>query len=109
LIFKENLLKTKRRKKENGNMKKAVISVVGKDKVGIIFNVCKYLTENQINILDIAQTIVQDWFNMIMVVNMQESQKDFSEIASELKQVGEEIGVTVTLQKEEIFDMMHRL
>lgn len=90
-------------------MKKAVISVVGKDKVGIIFNVCKYLTENQINILDIAQTIVQDWFNMIMVVNMQESQKDFSEIASELKQVGEEIGVTVTLQKEEIFDMMHRL
>jgi ACT domain-containing protein len=109
LIFKENLLKTKRRKKETGNMKKAVISVVGKDKVGIIFNVCKYLTENQINILDIAQTIVQDWFNMIMVVNMQESQKDFSEIASELKQVGEEIGVTVTLQKEEIFDMMHRL
>jgi ACT domain-containing protein len=109
LIFKENLLKTKRRKKENGNMKKAVISVVGKDKVGIIFNVCKYLTENQINILDIAQTIVQDWFNMIMVVNMQESQKDFSEIASELKQVGEEIGVMITLQKEEIFDMMHRL
>jgi ACT domain-containing protein len=90
-------------------MKKTVISVVGKDKVGIIFNVCKYLTENQINILDIAQTIVQDWFNMIMVVNIQECQKDFSEIASELKQVGEEIGVTITLQKEEIFDMMHRL
>jgi ACT domain-containing protein len=90
-------------------MKKTVISVVGKDKVGIIFNVCKYLTENQINILDIAQTIVQDWFNMIMVVNIQESQKDFSEIAAELKQVGEEIGVMITLQREEIFDMMHRL
>ena len=65
-----------------------VISVVGKDKVGIIFNVCKYLAGNQINILDIAQTIVSDWFNMIMIVNIQDSHKDFATIASELKQIG---------------------
>ena len=90
-------------------MKKTVISVVGKDKVGIIFHVCQYLAGNQINILDIAQTIVQDWFNMIMIVNIQESDKDFAAIASELKKIGDEIGVTITLQQEDIFDMMHRL
>ena len=88
-------------------MKKTVISVVGK--VGIIYNVCKYLAGNQINILDIAQTIVSDWFNMIMIVNIQESGKDFATIADELRQIGEEIGVNITLQQEEIFDMMHRL
>lgn len=90
-------------------MKKTVISVVGKDKVGIIYKVCEYLAGNQINILDIAQTIVQDFFNMIMIVNIENSSKDFATIASELKQIGDEIGVTVTLQQEEIFDMMHRL
>lgn len=90
-------------------MKKTVISVVGMDKVGIIFQVCKYLAGNQINILDIAQTIVQEWFNMIMIVNIENSNKDFATIASELKQIGDEIGVTITLQQEEIFDMMHRL
>ncbi|MDE5779602.1 MAG: ACT domain-containing protein [Lachnospiraceae bacterium] len=90
-------------------MKKTVISVVGEDKVGIIFKICKYLAGNQINILDIAQTIVQNWFNMIMIVNIQDSNKDFATISSELKQIGDEIGVTITLQQEEIFDMMHRL
>ncbi|MGN0439031.1 MAG: ACT domain-containing protein [Lachnospiraceae bacterium] len=90
-------------------MKKTVISVVGKDKVGIIYKVCEYLANNGINILDIAQTIVQDWFNMMMIVNIQDSPKDFKTLASELKQVGDEIGVNITLQKEEIFDMMHDL
>lgn len=90
-------------------MKKTVISVVGKDKVGIIFQVCKYLAGNQINILDIAQTIVEDWFNMIMIVNIENSNKDFAAIASELKQIGDEIDVNITLQQDEIFNMMHRL
>lgn len=90
-------------------MKKTVISVVGKDKVGIIYKVCEYLAGNQINILDIAQTIVQEYFNMIMIVNIEETQKDFATIDSELKQIGEEIGVNITLQQEEIFNMMHRL
>ena len=82
-------------------MKKTVISVV--------FQVCKYLAGNQINILDIAQTIVQEWFNMIMIVNIENSNKDFATIASELKQIGDEIDVNIILQQEEIFDMMHRL
>jgi ACT domain-containing protein len=75
----------------------------------IVSNVCKYLAGNQINILDIAQTIVSDWFNMIMIVNIEESGKDFATIADELRQIGDEIGVNITLQQEEIFDMMHRL
>lgn len=90
-------------------MKKTVISVVGKDKVGIIFQVCKYLAGNQINILDIAQTIVEDWFNMIMIVNIENSNKDFATIASELKQIGDEIDVNITLQQDDIFNMIHRL
>lgn len=91
------------------NMKKAVISVVGKDKVGIIYKVCEYLAKNNINILDIAQTIVQDWFNMMMIVNVNDASKDFGAIVSELKQIGDDIGVTITIQQEEIFDMMHQL
>ncbi len=90
-------------------MKKAVISVVGKDKVGIIYKVCEYLAQNNINILDIAQTIVQDWFNMMMIVNIKDASKDFGAIVSELKQIGDDIGVTITIQQEEIFDMMHQL
>lgn len=90
-------------------MKKAVISVVGKDKVGIIYKVCEYLAQNNINILDIAQTIVQDWFNMMMIVNIQDASKDFHSILNDLKQIGDEIGVSITIQQEEIFDMMHQL
>ncbi len=90
-------------------MKRTVITVVGKDRVGIIAKVCVYLANNQINILDIAQTIVQGFFNMMMVVNIEESSKDFKTISSELEQIGEEIGVTIGLQQEEIFDMMHRI
>ena len=87
----------------------AVLSVVGKDTVGIIARVCTYLAEKQVNILDISQTIVQGYFNMMMVVDMNASPKAFEEISSELAQIGEEIGVVIRLQKEEIFDSMHRI
>ncbi len=90
-------------------MKKTVITVVGKDKVGIIAKVCNYLANNQINILDISQTIVQDFFNMMMIVNAEDSNKSFETISSELEQIGDEIGVTIKVQHEDIFDMMHRL
>lgn len=90
-------------------MKKTVITVVGKDKVGIIAKVCNYLANNQINILDISQTIVQDFFNMMMIVNSEDSNKNFETISSELEQIGDEIGVTIKVQHEDIFDMMHRL
>ena len=79
-------------------MNKAIITVVGKDRVGIIAGVCTYLAENQINILDITQTIVKGFFNMMMVVDVENITKSFGEVAQELEQVGEEIGVSVKIQ-----------
>ena len=90
-------------------MKKTVITVVGKDTVGIIAKVCTYLANNRINILDISQTIVEDYFNMMMIVDMNDSEKPFGTIADELAQIGEEIGVIIKCQREEIFEKMHRI
>ena len=90
-------------------MNKPIITVVGKDRVGIIAGVCTYLAENQINILDITQTIVKGFFNMMMVVDVENITKSFGEVAQELEQVGEEIGVSVKIQREEIFLKMHRI
>ncbi len=90
-------------------MKRAVITVVGKDRVGIIAGVCTYLAENNINILDISQTIVSEFFNMMMVVDMSGSEKDFLLVGTELEQLGEKIGVSIKAQREDIFDMMHRI
>lgn len=90
-------------------MNKAIITAVGKDRVGIIAGVCTYLAENQINILDITQTIVKGFFNMMMVVDVENITKSFGEVARELEQVGEEIGVSVKIQREEIFLKMHRI
>ena len=90
-------------------MRKTVITVVGKDTVGIIAKVCTYLANNRINILDISQTIVSGYFNMMMVVDMNDSAKPFSDVASELTQIGEEIGVVIHCQREEIFEQMHRI
>lgn len=90
-------------------MKKTIITVVGKDTVGIIAKICTYLAENQVNILDISQTIVQEYFNMMMIVDMQKADKDFGVIAGELEKIGEEIGVIVKVQHEDIFNKMHRI
>ncbi len=90
-------------------MKKTIITVVGKDTVGIIARVCTYLAENKINILDISQTIVQGYFNMMMIVDTNETEKAFGEISDELEKLGQEIGVIIKCQKEEIFDQMHRI
>ena len=90
-------------------MKKTIITVVGKDTVGIIARVCTYLAENQINILDISQTIVQGYSNMMMIVDMNQMSKEFGAVVDELKALGEEIGVMIKCQKEEIFDSMHRI
>ncbi|HCM91491.1 MAG TPA: ACT domain-containing protein [Lachnospiraceae bacterium] len=90
-------------------MKKTIITVVGKDTVGIIAKVCTYLANNRINILDISQTIVQDYFNMMMIVDMNDSSKPFGDISDELGQIGEEIGVVIRCQREEIFNSMHRV
>ncbi|TCT17107.1 ACT domain-containing protein [Natranaerovirga pectinivora] len=90
-------------------MERCIITVVGKDKVGIIANVCTYLADNQINILDISQTIVQDFFNMMMIVDVVKVDKPFETVVSELKKLGEDIGVNVRLQHEDIFNRMHRI
>ena len=90
-------------------MKKTIITVVGKDTVGIIAKVCAYLAENHINILDISQTIVQGYFNMMMVVDTAGSPNPHSDMADELEKLGEGIGVIIKCQKEEIFDKMHRI
>ena len=90
-------------------MKKAIITVVGKDTVGIIAKVCTYLAENHINILDISQTIVQEYFNMMMIVDVSCYEEDFGTMAEELERIGEGIGVAIKCQKEEIFTSMHRI
>lgn len=90
-------------------MNRTIITVVGKDTVGIIAKVCAYLAENDINILDISQTIVQEYFNMMMIVDMGKMKKSFDEVVDELSGIGKEMGVQVKCQREEIFNMMHRI
>ena len=90
-------------------MKKTIITLVGKDTVGIFAKVCTYLANNRINILDISQTIVQGYFTMMMIVDLQSAEKTFDTVSDELEQIGEEIGVVVKCQREEIFDSMHRI
>ena len=88
---------------------RTIITVIGKDTVGIIAKVCTYLANNNINICDITQTTMQGYFNMMMLVDTSKSIKSHDEISSELSSVGHEIGVEIKVQKEEIFDMMHRI
>lgn len=90
-------------------MKKTIITVVGQDTVGIIARVCAYLADNHINILDISQTIVQGYFNMMMIVDRSGAEKSFGDIADEMTALGEEIGVIIKCQREEIFSSMHRI
>ena len=89
-------------------MKRTIITVVGKDAVGIIAKVCTYLAQNGVNILDISQTIVQGFINMMMIVDTG-NVKSFENLSHELEQIGDEIGVVIKCQHEEIFDRMHRI
>ena len=90
-------------------MKKRIVTVVGKVSVGIIAKVCVYFADNEINILDITQTIVGGYFNMMMVVDIEKSSKGTAAIASDLDKIGEEIGVQIKIQHESIFESMHRI
>ena len=87
---------------------KVIITVVGKDTVGIIAKVCTYLSEGSVNVLDISQTIVSGYFNMMMIVDTGKVES-FEKLTSELAALGEEIGVVIKCQQEEIFDKMHRI
>lgn len=90
-------------------MRKCVITVLGKDTVGIIAKTCTYLSETDINILDISQTIVDGYFNMMMVVDVTNSKKEVAVVAEDLAAIGAEIGVNIHCQRAEIFEKMHRL
>ena len=90
-------------------MSKIIITIVGKDRVGIVAKTCNYLADNNMNILDITQTILQEYFNMMMIVDISKAEKSFDDMATELAAVGEEIGVTIRCQREEIFTSMHRI
>ena len=88
---------------------KAVVSVIGKDKRGIIAKVSHFLYERDINIEDISQTIMQEYFTMIMLVDLSECGRKFAEIAEEIENFGREIGVSVRFQNEDVFHSMHEL
>ncbi|WP_129597924.1 ACT domain-containing protein [Anaerophilus nitritogenes] len=88
---------------------KAVVTVIGKDKIGIISKVTNTLAKHQINILDISQTILQDYFTMIMIVDLQKITCSFEFIQKELSTIGEDLGVSIKIQHEEIFNAMHKI
>ena len=90
-------------------MKKCIITVVGKDQVGIIAKVCTYLADTNINILDISQTIVDGYFNMMAAVDVENSKKELDIVSVDLRDLGLQIGVDIHCQREEIFQRMHRL
>lgn len=88
---------------------KAIITVLGTDKVGIIAKVCSFLADREINILDISQTIIQGYLNMLMIVEMNEAADRFAEIADGLEKLSQDIGVVIKIQQEDIFNSMHRI
>lgn len=90
-------------------MNRTIITVIGKDRVGIIARICTYLAENDINVLDINQSIVQGFFNMIMIVDAQNAKKDFAILNGEIEKISEELGVKIKMQHEDIFNVMHRI
>ena len=91
------------------DMNRTIITVVGKDTVGIIAKVCTYLADNQINILDISQTIIQGFFNMMMIVDTSKMKIDYVTMIEEITRIGEDTGVQIKCQREDIFDKMHRI
>ncbi|HIT72725.1 MAG TPA: ACT domain-containing protein [Candidatus Fimicola cottocaccae] len=88
---------------------KSIITVLGTDKVGIIAKVCNYLAETNVNILDISQTIVAGYFNMMMIVDISNPSKSFEIMSSDLENIGNELGVVIKMQHEDIFNCMHRI
>jgi len=88
---------------------RAVITVLGKDKIGIIYNISSVLAKYNVNILDISQTILQDFFSMITVVDLASCSVAFEELQDELEKKGKEIGMSVRIQHEDIFNSMHQI
>ena len=90
-------------------MKKAVVSVLGTDRKGIIANVSRVLYEHDANILDISQTITSGLFNMLLIADLSGENCEFDSLKKALTEVGETLGVQIRIQRNEIFDAMHRI
>ena len=90
-------------------MMNAIIALIGDERIEVIAKVCTYLAEQNINILDISQTIVGGFFNMMMIVDVSRMEQPFGELVSALEGVGSDVGVVIHCQKEDIFTMMHRI
>ena len=87
----------------------AIVTVIGQDKVGIIAAVCALLAENNVNILDITQTIVQGSFTMVMAVDVSKARTSVGELRELLEVLGQKMDISIRIQREEIFDAMHRV
>ena len=88
---------------------KAVVTVVGEDRVGIIAQVCTSLAQYNINVLDISQTVMQGFFTMMMVVDVSAANVPLAQLAQELDEQGKQIGLSIRLQRRDIFDAMHKI
>ena len=90
-------------------MSKTIVTLVGKDHTGIIAAVCQYFADNDINIMDITQTIVEEYISMMMVVDVDKYTGTFPELTKDLENVGRSVGCSIKAQHEDIFNMMHRI
>ena len=88
---------------------KAIVTVSGKDTTGIIAAVCTLLSENNVNILDISQTVMEEFFTMTMLVETAKAKKGVAELAADLEQLGKKMGLVIHTQREDIFTLMHRV
>lgn len=88
---------------------KAIVTVIGKDQVGIIAAVCALLAEHNVNVLDISQTVLQEYFTMIMLVDAGQTKVSFAELSRELESAGNARNLSIRIQREDIFDAMHRI
>ncbi len=103
------MLKYFKYRKRGKDIMNAIITVVGKDKVGIMAGVCVVLQKINVNILDISQTVMQNMFTMNMLVDVKEANVGYSEIVDALEAEGQRLGVNIRIQREDIFDAMHRI
>lgn len=88
---------------------KAIVTVTGKDTTGIIANVCTLLAEREVNILDISQTVMRQYFTMTMLVELEKSSCSVTELAQQLEELGKSMGLVIRIQREDIFNLMYRV
>ena len=88
---------------------KAIVTVVGKDRVGIIANVCTALAEFNVNVLDISQTVMQGYFTMMMATEVSQCTISLGELVTRMEQIGKDMGLSIRVQREDIFEAMHRI